>query len=365
MASSMDSSVNSSSAASAASFTLGDLVRSSRNIALLPVGELQHLLETHDAGLFDVRSIEEFDSGHLKNTHSLSFAAILIRRFARTGMTKQKSLAEFIIGNNPVKELVTSEKPVVLYDKSSTTDSPLAETSPLRVFSYYFAITENRPVYIIDGGYAAIRAEMPADTEMTQFGQFLTAQVQQRSPPTTPIMQQSNLNFVDDFVAVGSEADAHNLALLKTHGVTHLLNLTPTPSNPEVVAAIRTLQIPLMDSHKQDILGILEQALAFIAEARSAPNGRILVHCFAGISRSGSIAIAYQMVSKGVSFREAYAIVTQHRARVEPNLNFCGQLVTFEQAMRLDAPLALRPTIAEACRAAQRILQGTTVANAT
>ena len=38
-------------------------------------------------------------------------------------------------------------------------------------------------------------------------------------------------------------------------------------------------------------------------------GGKILVHCYAGVSRSASMVIAYFMAEKNMSFSEAFSFV--------------------------------------------------------
>jgi protein-tyrosine phosphatase len=55
-------------------------------------------------------------------------------------------------------------------------------------------------------------------------------------------------------------------------------------------------------------------------------NGRVLVHCFAGKSRSASIVIGWLMKNEKMSYENALQYVRNYRPCVEPNLGFCCQL---------------------------------------
>jgi protein-tyrosine phosphatase len=69
----------------------------------------------------------------------------------------------------------------------------------------------------------------------------------------------------------------------------------------------------------------------FKSEAARSSNGRVLVHCQAGVSRSPTITIAYIMALLGKSSNDAFEFVKNKRNIVSPNLNFMGQLFEFEQ----------------------------------
>ena len=62
-------------------------------------------------------------------------------------------------------------------------------------------------------------------------------------------------------------------------------------------------------------------------------GGRVLVHCFAGISRSATICISYPMLTQGMSMHQAFEFTKTRRPCVSPNFNFMGQLLSFQEEL--------------------------------
>ena len=59
-------------------------------------------------------------------------------------------------------------------------------------------------------------------------------------------------------------------------------------------------------------------------------NGKVLVHCKAGISRSVTICLAYLISAYGLSLDEAYEFIKKKKTHISPNFNFLGQLLLLE-----------------------------------
>lgn len=60
-------------------------------------------------------------------------------------------------------------------------------------------------------------------------------------------------------------------------------------------------------------------------------NKAVLVNCFAGISRSATIVIAYMMKYHNMNFENAFSYVQSKRWIVNPNPNFRNILKSYEQ----------------------------------
>ncbi|KNE56300.1 hypothetical protein AMAG_02124 [Allomyces macrogynus ATCC 38327] len=120
---------------------------------------------------------------------------------------------------------------------------------------------------------------------------------------------------------------------LKHLKITHVLNITQHP-HPSNMPGVEYLKIPLDDVPSARIDLHFQQALDFINSARAMPNGRCLVHCFAGVSRSTSLVLAYLMSAQGCTLAQAYHTTFRSRPVIQPNEGFSKKLQKLEKELR-------------------------------
>lgn len=89
------------------------------------------------------------------------------------------------------------------------------------------------------------------------------------------------------------------------------------------------MAVPLRDMEHENLLDYLDVCLDFIEENRK--QGSVLVHCFAGVSRSAAIITAYLMKSEQLSQEDGLRSLRQSCETVCPNDGFLEQLLMFEQ----------------------------------
>ena len=129
---------------------------------------------------------------------------------------------------------------------------------------------------------------------------------------------------------LGNYEAACNKRLLDSLGITHILTVADGLS-PEFPDDFRYLIIPVYDSFDEDLFTRFETTCDFIS--KSLESGKVLVHCYMGISRSSTVVIAYLIKSKSMKFSEAFEYTAFQHPETYPNANFVNQLKRFESVI--------------------------------
>ena len=145
-----------------------------------------------------------------------------------------------------------------------------------------------------------------------------------------------------DELYIGNYNDAANVDYLKKLGITHVLNcaafkMSPANPYPRHSGIVGYLQFTAQDNEDYNILQHYPKAKVFISAAVKA-GGRVLVHCAAGINRSGAICAAYLMSD----FRwDLLGVITRMKSRrtlLLTNRTFQKQLIHFARQRNLLKP---------------------------
>lgn len=128
-------------------------------------------------------------------------------------------------------------------------------------------------------------------------------------------------------------ANKSQLENLKTVGITHIVCIHQPGDNhfvrPNFPDDFKYLVLAINDFPSENIIRFFPMVKIFLDECFLS-DGKALVHGISGISRSGSLVIAYIMEKYGCTYREAFMRVHQKRFCVNPNEGFAHQLVEYE-----------------------------------
>lgn len=189
---------------------------------------------------------------------------------------------------------------------------------------------------------------------------YLQRHVKKRSEPWVaavrhlldkPCLRQVDLPVeIMPHLLLGDKRCANDLATIEAFGVTHILNCAGRYAHTEHASTRKGyLQISADDEEGYPILKRhLEEARAFIKRARDE-GGRCLIHCQAGINRSGCLAVADLMLTEQLPVMEAVARAKNARGILLSNHSFQAQLVQLARQHGLlgprpaDVPLGVGP----------------------
>ncbi|XP_042381231.1 dual specificity protein phosphatase 1-like [Zingiber officinale] len=139
---------------------------------------------------------------------------------------------------------------------------------------------------------------------------------------------------IEEGLFLGSVGAALNKPALKNLNITHILTVAKS-LDPAFPDEFIYKKIDVFDTPGTELDKHFDECFNFIDEARSS-GGSVLVHCFAGMSRSVTIVLAYLMKKNHITLREALSLVRGKRPRVAPNHGFLTQLENFEKSLRVN-----------------------------
>ncbi|KAJ7031877.1 protein-tyrosine phosphatase-like protein [Mycena alexandri] len=129
---------------------------------------------------------------------------------------------------------------------------------------------------------------------------------------------------------LGSMAAVHDTELLRTHHITHLVQVLEVPWIPQSDAdGFACHRIDIEDRSSAALQQHLAPACDYI-RASLARGDNVLVHCQQGVSRSASIVIAYLIRDRAMSYDAAFDLVKQRRQCIQPNSGFVKTLREWE-----------------------------------
>jgi len=144
-------------------------------------------------------------------------------------------------------------------------------------------------------------------------------------------------------IFIGDARTAKDVMVLKMKRIAFIVNAA---FGPDPVISVDTndafyssrgypcefLGVPAVDLEVFKLHYFFKIGADFI-EAALRNNGKVLVHCREGISRSATLVIAYLMMKKGMTAKEAVRLVRNKR-QIYPNDGFLGQLCDLDLRLR-------------------------------
>jgi dual specificity MAP kinase phosphatase len=294
--------------------------------------------------IVDTRGLAQFNAGHVRDCVHVCGNKLVKRRLMQGKINVEELLGErSSLGNI-----------AVLYGDEEDEFTELLATKMRPLFEETYRLT---------GGFTSFLALAPS---------FCVGNNQQSCLPLVGCLHSNSCDIMGTtvtevlpFLYLGCHKDAKDWDIIQSHNIKYVMNVTDKCES-RFEEHVKFLRLPVRDAGDENILIYFDRAIAFIEEARCLGSG-VLVHCFAGISRSATIAIAYIMKHKKWSLNESYKsvltldrkssnkcslcfyynrFVKSKRPNISPNLNFMGQLLDFEKTLH-SSKMAAHP---KACK---------------
>lgn len=133
------------------------------------------------------------------------------------------------------------------------------------------------------------------------------------------------------FLFLGSYKHAKNAQLMRKLAITHICNVAAGDCQPssDMDPAINYCGIDAEDSKSYQLLEMNWEEVYRFVESCRLTNGRVLLHCRAGVNRSATLAIAYMMTLGQCPLLQVVREVFEKRPSILTNTGFQEQLVTF------------------------------------
>jgi len=142
-----------------------------------------------------------------------------------------------------------------------------------------------------------------------------------------------------DNLFLGDAQGATSKDILERVGITHILNISDNVPNKFPKKYVYK-HVKVADSLRTNLKGRFTDIFEFMDVVLANPSNKLLVHCYAGMSRSATAVIAYLMRTQGLTFEVAYNFCRVRRPFIQPNKSFRKQLVEFDEELRGNAEKA-------------------------
>uniref|UniRef100_A0A250XVT0 Dual specificity protein phosphatase 18 n=1 Tax=Castor canadensis TaxID=51338 RepID=A0A250XVT0_CASCN len=170
-------------------------------------------------------------------------------------------------------------------------------------------------------------------------------------PGHFPKPSVSGLSQVTRSLYISSRAAANNRLLLSSNRITSVVSVSEEVADTH--EDIQYLQVPVADAPMAQLCDFFDPIADHIHSVEMT-QGRTLLHCSAGVSRSATLCLAYLMKYQGMSLLDAHTWTKSCRPIIHPNSGFWEQLIRYEFQLfgkctvhMVSSPLGMVPDIYE------------------
>ncbi|ELW66543.1 dual specificity protein phosphatase 18 [Tupaia chinensis] len=138
----------------------------------------------------------------------------------------------------------------------------------------------------------------------------------------------SGLSQITRSLYLSNGGAANNKLLLSSHQITTVINVSVEVVNT-LYEDIQYMQVPVADMPVSQLRDFFDPIADHIHSV-DLKQGRTLLHCAAGVSRSATLCLAYLMKYHAMSLLDAHTWTKSCRPIIRPNSGFWEQLIHYE-----------------------------------
>ncbi|XP_024435753.1 dual specificity protein phosphatase 21 [Desmodus rotundus] len=153
---------------------------------------------------------------------------------------------------------------------------------------------------------------------------WTSSQAEQVSQPSSIY----SLSQITRSLFIGNAVTANSRFVLSSYHITTVISVSVETVNT-VFEGIQYLTVPVADSPSTYLYDFFDPIADHIHSV-DMKQGRTLLHCVAGVSRSATLCIAFLMKYRGMSLLNAHKWTKLRRPIIRPNNGFWEQLIQYE-----------------------------------
>ncbi|XP_019504401.1 PREDICTED: dual specificity protein phosphatase 21 [Hipposideros armiger] len=136
------------------------------------------------------------------------------------------------------------------------------------------------------------------------------------------------LSQITECLFIGNSTASNNKLMLSNSCITAIISVSMEVSNT-YYENIQYLKVPVANSPRGCLYDFFDPIADYIHSVEMK-QGRILLHCTDGVSRSTTLCLAFLMKYHRMSLLEAYTWTKLCRPAIRPDNSFWEQLVQYE-----------------------------------
>ncbi|CEG48393.1 dual specificity [Plasmopara halstedii] len=315
-----------------------------RCVPFISITSLYNRLQTSGVVLVDCRKSFEFSAGHLPD--ALHFPHMSSRAYLRALSCAGQSIKSVddlleLSENTKLREKLEIRDliEVVIIGGNHTSASFLYRmdwgyrfakmlANEGRVFSVRF-LAQGFPAFAEKYNFMLVSSPLRIPTEIGTRPQKAFTETAMSSPSSA--MHYPN-EIVDGFLYLGNFWQANSLKVINALQISHVVNMGAITEQRNKFKHVKYFDVLIKDNVDVNIAQEFGPTMKFIQKA-AAENGRVLIHCVQGVSRSSTICIWYVMLQTKCTLSAAYSHVLKCRPLIFPNRGFMAQLIANERLL--------------------------------